>query len=725
MNVSKSLTIRLMLSAVLSFNLIPAASMYASQPAAAAEAGKSRHITVLEPVPLYDDYTRPGTSVGAVGALQTLTVKEVVNSNTGARSAAWYLVGTWLGDKWLRGDERVVWGTYEPQEQKLTTRSELPLYGQWNGPAEGSISMQQVRSIGHLHYCSMSGSLLEPPPECGNDAYLVETWAGPKWLMNPPLVEDLPEEAYTAEFTILEQVPFFDQPASADFNLPFTLDYVQPSKVQVTARKVLNENVIWYKIRLPEGDKWILPMGRTLDNVQPVSATIQLPTGARLCENPNLECFFSNESAGPGAYEAAEQWNDWYLIRTDRGMKWVNPPEALRERPLGIQPANEQVQLLATTTTYRTPDTKGVAGHLAGFFAPQYVDAFEKWTSPSGEQWYRVHTSETQEWVREQDVQIPLYPVVKDGKYGYIDQRGNVRIPLQYDAAMEFAEGLAAVRMTSGGGWSYIDSRGKEVIPGPFREAGAFADGRALVSVTTASNGTRQGYTDRQGRFIDTPELLSASPFAEGKAAVAAKGQSSRGEGAVFGYIDLQGRVAVEPRFDTAAPFSWHLARVGMNQKYGFIQEDGSAATEMEYDDARDFHQGTAAVKAGELWGYLWSSGSWRIPPQFEGAGDYSEELAAVKKDGKWGFIDASGTMVIPAVFDEAGAFSEGLAAVRLGERQWGYIDTSGTMVIPPSYNRAEPFRAGLARVSGGKETESADYGYIDRSGQVIWKPTH
>ncbi|MFH5181970.1 hypothetical protein ACHHV8_04665 [Paenibacillus sp. TAB 01] len=146
MNVSKSLTIRLMLSAVLSFNLIPAASMYASQPAAAAEAGKSRQITVLEPAPLYDDYTRPGTSVGAVGALQTLTVKEVVNSNTGARSAAWYLVGTWLGDKWLRGDERVVWGTYEPQEQKLTTRSELPLYGQWNGTG-GRLHLDAAGSI--------------------------------------------------------------------------------------------------------------------------------------------------------------------------------------------------------------------------------------------------------------------------------------------------------------------------------------------------------------------------------------------------------------------------------------------------------------------------------------------------------------------------------------------------------------------------------------------------
>lgn len=39
-----------------------------------------------------------------------------------------------------------------------------------------------------------------------------------------------------------------------------------------------------------------------------------------------------------------------------------------------------------------------------------------------------------------------LFPVVVDGKYGFIDRGGNIAIHLQFDRASGFSEGLAAVR---------------------------------------------------------------------------------------------------------------------------------------------------------------------------------------------------------------------------------------------------------------------------------------
>src|SRR5216684_2526572 len=45
----------------------------------------------------------------------------------------------------------------------------------------------------------------------------------------------------------------------------------------------------------------------------------------------------------------------------------------------------------------------------------------------------------------------PLFPIVKDGKVGYINKVGQVVIPPQYDGAFTFTKGLAAVEVEYGG----------------------------------------------------------------------------------------------------------------------------------------------------------------------------------------------------------------------------------------------------------------------------------
>ncbi len=52
--------------------------------------------------------------------------------------------------------------------------------------------------------------------------------------------------------------------------------------------------------------------------------------------------------------------------------------------------------------------------------------------------------------------------VSRDGKYGFMDMSGNEIIPLIYDEAYSFNEGLAAV--CKGGKWGFIDKAGTEVI---------------------------------------------------------------------------------------------------------------------------------------------------------------------------------------------------------------------------------------------------------------------
>ena len=55
-----------------------------------------------------------------------------------------------------------------------------------------------------------------------------------------------------------------------------------------------------------------------------------------------------------------------------------------------------------------------------------------------------------------------LGPVLKD-KWGFVDQQGEEVIPLKYDEVWFFREGFAEVKLN--GQWGYLDIMGKEVIP--------------------------------------------------------------------------------------------------------------------------------------------------------------------------------------------------------------------------------------------------------------------
>ena len=89
-----------------------------------------------------------------------------------------------------------------------------------------------------------------------------------------------------------------------------------------------------------------------------------------------------------------------------------------------------------------------------------------------------------------------LARVKKDGKYGFIEKNGVVKIPLIYEDAFDFVEQLANVRM--GDKWGYINPRGETVIPFRFDATGNFENGVATVEL-----GINRFRIDQSGHCID------------------------------------------------------------------------------------------------------------------------------------------------------------------------------------------------------------------------------
>lgn len=85
--------------------------------------------------------------------------------------------------------------------------------------------------------------------------------------------------------------------------------------------------------------------------------------------------------------------------------------------------------------------------------------------------------------------------VSKGEKYGFIDLSGAEIIPLIYEYAAPFHEGLAAV--SKGKKWGFIDKTGKEVISFTFDGANSFHNGLAMVSVHN-----KWGAIDKAGNIV-------------------------------------------------------------------------------------------------------------------------------------------------------------------------------------------------------------------------------
>ncbi len=183
--------------------------------------------------------------------------------------------------------------------------------------------------------------------------------------------------------------------------------------------------------------------------------------------------------------------------------------------------------------------------------------------------------------------------------YGYIDRTGEIIIPVQFQGASSFSEGLAAVRVD--GLWGYIDQTGQMIIEPQFSVALPFSEGLAPVSLDSL-----YGYIDMTGEFVIPPQYENAYPFSEALAPVQVNG--------LWGYIDQTGTMQIElqPNSRLIKPFKDGLARVQIEDNtYGYIDKKGEIAFminphpdqgfDFTLDDILAVYQGSNVAVSGQF----------------------------------------------------------------------------------------------------------------------------
>ena len=298
--------------------------------------------------------------------------------------------------------------------------------------------------------------------------------------------------------------------------------------------------------------------------------------------------------------------------------------------------------------------------------------------------------------------QGPLYPIERDGKWGYMDRQGSPVIEPTFARAFPFYNGLAAVLVN--GKVGFVDEHGALRIRAQFDEAGEFSG-----KLTPVRLGRRWGFVDRSGRMVVEPQFQAAASFHDGLARVLVWERLHCGE--------------QEFTKDNANEEEFSFEKGDFqpcwvpDPKHGYVDESGKLVVVPQYPYAADAADGLALVRVGTgqeaRYGFIDHSGAFVIPAHFKWAESFRESLAPVTLDKKWGYIDRSGTFVIPAEYDRAYGFQNGAAFVQRGT--WLYIDRSGKTVRGPTTFPVPNFVNGVAIVRRGGHSV-----YIDSTGREI-----
>lgn len=160
---------------------------------------------------------------------------------------------------------------------------------------------------------------------------------------------------------------------------------------------------------------------------------------------------------------------------------------------------------------------------------------------------------------------------------GFVNTRGEVFIPDNYEICSGFSDGLALIRQN--GLFGYINTDYDIAIPPQYEFAGDFGEGVAYGE----KDGSKY-MIDRSGGILATVDYAFGS-FSDGLA-------SFRKDN-LYGYINKEGEVVIEPRFTWAKDFCNGLAAVQTKMeaggKWGFINTSGQIVIDAVYDEVENF----------------------------------------------------------------------------------------------------------------------------------------
>lgn len=329
------------------------------------------------------------------------------------------------------------------------------------------------------------------------------------------------------------------------------------------------------------------------------------------------------------------------------------------------------------------------------------------------------------------------FALVKDSlKWGIINKKGEYIIKPEYDEISEYSEGLSAVKKNNK--WGFMDTTGMLTINYMFDDVWFFSDSLALVE-----KDNKWGFINRSGSFVIRPNYQ----------------QSYIKENCVMTYVYNSGgflkkilscengKKIIKKEFeylerqpDYLGNYIWNytekkndhpsdatttecidefengIARIFVNGKWGFVNMEGKMVIRPEYDYCTTFENNIAIIQKDGLFGYIDITGKIVLPPRYLIASTFSEDYAVVQIENsdRITFINKAGKPMTNLKIQSSTSFKNGLAGALINNK-WGFIDNNFNLTIQPQFDEVESFHNNLALVKIKDK-----WGIINRKGNIV-----
>jgi hypothetical protein len=177
-----------------------------------------------------------------------------------------------------------------------------------------------------------------------------------------------------------------------------------------------------------------------------------------------------------------------------------------------------------------------------------------------------------------------LRAIKKDGRYGFIDNRGRLRIANRYEAVKSFSETLAAARIL--GKWGFINHADAIAIQPVYDEVFPFKNNLAVVKQKELV-----GLVDTKGKLV-LPIRYDSIVVLNGKRELVKQNN-------FWGLADSGGKMIINPKYDVLTDLNNGYVIVARDGKFGLLTLDGLSTIPLLYDGLSfdPYHNQYIAVK--------------------------------------------------------------------------------------------------------------------------------
>lgn len=316
--------------------------------------------------------------------------------------------------------------------------------------------------------------------------------------------------------------------------------------------------------------------------------------------------------------------------------------------------------------------------------------------------------------------------VEKDGKYGFIDLKGNWIFDKSKSVYSLYGPHQGLIMCVVSNKYGYLDMKGNEVIMTKYDYASSFEQiGLARVGRKNSSGATEYGYIDKKGTEI-IPLKYQTLGYSFSNGLVYAKDPETNR----YGFFDKTGKWAIQPVYLDVTSFDDHGGAWAKmtDAKYHYINKTGKdlGTVDEKAATSKYFGKDGFAVHESNDNSYVLIDNTGKIISKIDDCDavyNYSEGIGGYKckSNSKYGFIDINGKKLTTCDFDGFAAFTEYASKVDKvvdGKTKSGYIDTKGNIILPLVYDNVYAFRNGWGLIK-----KDGNYFFVDKNGNLKEPP--